>query len=543
MRVLLGDEWEDGFLDEHRPPRAYRVQVLAWRNLERLDDLYFVRRGSWRILANYLRELGPVEVARKVASRRSERHRNRKFVSVGLGRVLEGPDGEGVEAGRVVAFLAPCHPACMERVVLPAALVREAEPERVAETEPGRILYLPEGAGARAGMPRWWEAARGWHPESAREIGEAEALMEAAAAELRALDWRAARPLPCTDAAPVSETRGEEGGGGGAKRAVLFGYGNYAKTVVIPNVRPYLRVERIHEIDPTQIPRESGAGVAWDTAPGPREGRSVDAFLIAGYHHTHAPLAVEALRRGSYAVVEKPVVTTAEQLEALLAAVREAPRLFACFHKRYLPLNELALADLGVRRGEAVSYHCIVYEVPLPELHWYRWPASRSRLVSNGCHWIDHFLYLNDYAPVRATHLAGAADGTLNCSVELENGAFFTMALTDRGSERIGVQDQVELRARGVTVRMTNGSGYVAEGADRILRRRGINKIRSYQAMYRSIGQRIAAGEPGDSVRSLEVSSRLMLELESRLEELRMEDRPASLVGGAPDTLALARNP
>jgi hypothetical protein len=127
--------------------------------------------------------------------------------------------------------------------------------------------------------------------------------------------------------------------------------------------------------------------------------------------------------------------------------------------------------------------------------------------------------------------------------VELENGAFFTMALTDRGSERIGVQDFIELQARGVTVRMTNGSRYVAEGADRILRRRTINKIRSYQAMYRSIGRRIAAGEPGDTARSLEVSSRLMLELECRLEALGAEKRPAPAVGGAPDTLAMAGNP
>ncbi len=127
--------------------------------------------------------------------------------------------------------------------------------------------------------------------------------------------------------------------------------------------------------------------------------------------------------------------------------------------------------------------------------------------------------------------------------MELENGAFFTMALTDRGSERIGVQDNVELRARGVTVRMINGSEYVAEGSDRILRRRRINKIRSYQAMYRSIGRRIAAGEPGDSARSLAVSSRLMLELESRLEELRAETRPAALVGGTTDTLVLTRDP
>jgi predicted dehydrogenase len=260
----------------------------------------------------------------------------------------------------------------------------------------------------------------------------------------------------------------------------------------------------------------------WDTSPELRSGEEFDALLIAGYHHTHAPLAVEALRRGAYAVVEKPLATDPHQLEALSAAVRDDPRLFACFHKRYLPFNAWVRTDLKIEEGHPISYHCIVFEVPLPELHWYRWPNSRSRLVSNGCHWIDHFLFLNQYAEPVAQELHAAGDGTVNCSIELANGAFFTMVLTDQGSERIGVQDHIQLRANGGTITMTNGSDYVAESSHGIIRRARINKMTSYQIMYRTIGKQVASGAWGDSLRSVEVSTALMLNLEKLL-----NDRPA----------------
>jgi hypothetical protein len=113
-----------------------------------------------------------------------------------------------------------------------------------------------------------------------------------------------------------------------------------------------------------------------------------------------------------------------------------------------------------------------------------------------------------------------AKDGTLNCSVELENGAVLTMTLTDRGSDRIGVQEFVELRAEGVTVRMTNGADYVAEDRRRIIRCKKINKLQCYKTMYQHIGRSIIDGSAGDSLRSVSVSAGLTLALEGRLERL-----------------------
>jgi predicted dehydrogenase len=513
VRALLDDRWQDGLLDYHRSPGEYRVEVQAWLVLEPVQGMYFVRPFSPRMVGAYVREVGLRETARKVASRLRERGRNEKYVASGAGRVLEAPEGGRFAAGERVAFVAPSHPGCVDRIVLPEALL--GAPVPVPERE-GWLLHR------RAGRSRGhFAAVAGWSPHSGIPL-DAAAVDEARAA-LDEVDWAGAtwlRAEPHADVAERAEPRRRRRRRR-RERAALFGYGNYAKTTVLPGVRRSLDVETLHEIDPTQIPAGPPRGRGWDTAPWPRDDEVPGVWFLAGYHHTHAPLAVTALERGAAAVVEKPVATTEGQLQALLRAMRETGRpLYACFQRRYLPFNALAMRDLGAAPGDPISYHCIVYEVPLPPLHWYRWPASRSRLVSNGCHWIDHFLHLNGYAEVTGCRLAVAPDGSLDVAMELSNGAPFTMVLTDRGSPRVGVQDHVELRTADATVRIVNSTRYFAQRASGAVRRRRIAKAAAYRRMYRSIARDIARGGAGDSSRSVEVSTGAVLRLEAELEAL-----------------------
>jgi predicted dehydrogenase len=282
-------------------------------------------------------------------------------------------------------------------------------------------------------------------------------------------------------------------------------------------VRESLRIEAIHEIDPSLIPRNRRGSTTWDTSPYPSPSDHYDAFLIAGFHHTHAPIAVRAVELGSAAVVEKPIATSRSQLSHLLATLaRQGGRFFAGYHKRYSPLTQLALQDLRQSEESAINYSAIVFEEPLPLRHWYRWPNSRSRIVSNACHWLDHFLYLNGFSrPTGLNVVRGASDGeTVSITVQLENGAFMSLAMSDVGSARRGVTDHIELRAGGRTVSISNGSEYVAEDGDRVLRRVRVNKMTSYEQMYRRIASSIAKEEPGDSLESIDVSSGLVLDTE-----------------------------
>ncbi|MCK9896575.1 Gfo/Idh/MocA family protein [Frankia sp. AgB32] len=528
MRILVAGRWSNGYLDETVVGGLVRVRPTVWITLGPADGQYFVRAGGSRALAAYTREFGVRAVTRKAASRLRERDRNRRYVGIGLGVVVDadpaavgGDRGPGAApardaafgTGAAVAFVAPCHPACMERVVLDPRLLRPLA--RGHRSPPGPLVYRARPASA---PPAVDETLIGWSPLAGATLDPA--VVDRLAAWLAA-EWRGPRPddrLLGGHSPVATHDRRRPGPPAGTSRptATLFGLGHYAKTQIVPHVRDHLDLRCVHEIDPCQIGARRTHRWAWDTSPVPRDDEPTDVVLIAGYHHTHAPLAVGALRRGAVAVVEKPVVTTAEDLDELTKLVDTGGRLFACFQRRHSPLNAWLRADLGLDRGrEPMLYSAVVFEEPLPARHWYRWPASRTRLVSNGCHWIDHFLWLNDFAPVRRSTVTAARGGTFTVYVELANDAVLSLMLTSAGGSRFGLREHTELRANGVTVTIVDGARYTAEAGARILRRRRVNRLDSYPAMYRDICARIVAGDPGQDAREIRAVAELTLDLDT----------------------------
>ncbi|MDF1553824.1 MAG: hypothetical protein P1P84_12210 [Deferrisomatales bacterium] len=521
MRAFVGGVWREGVLDSHRGSGECRIRVLAFENIRALHGLYFVRERKFRTLWSYLLEIGIVGVVRKVVSRVGERFRNEKFLSWGIGRVLESDCGSKFAGGDYVVFYAPCHPACVERIVLDERLVFRAGDLLKAWPEQSGLFYRKGEEEESRTLPV--DEIAGWSNCSGRptplESWQREDILRGL---FNRTSWSNALVLTTDRALPVREriqptvpvsSRVSK------KEGVLFGYGNYAKTVILPAVKKFVDVKCIHEIDPLQIPLNARGPCSWDTSPVPRPDERSDIFFIAGFHHTHTSLAIAALHCGAVAVVEKPLATDRSQLAAVLDALSTTQgKLFTCFHKRYSVFNKYVSVDMRLAPGDPVSYHCIVHEVPLPRQHWYRWPNSKSRIVSNGCHWIDHFLFLNGFSAVRWTDVCVSSDGTINCSAGLENGAFFTMVLTDTGSSRIGVQNYVELRAHGVTVKIVNDNKYFCEDDKGVLRRSRVNRMQSYSRMYREIARKVAAGDPGDSLYSIRASTSAILAFEACLE-------------------------
>jgi len=512
-------------LHSWRDPRSQvRIAVNAWVEIARVEDQYIQRAHDLRMVWSYLRHVGPVAVARKIRSRLAETSRNRKVAGAGVGRILDAPGGGGLAEGEWVAFFAPNVTEEPSSVVCDARMVVRASELECAATEEGS-----ETGAAFAILAKWV----GWSPYSGvplDEIALTRAIGQAVSESpvLRGAVLGRRNELPGKpEARDRSEASHEPRTG--RPTAVLFGFGNYAKTQVLPTLRRRLDLRCIHEIDPQQLAPAARCNVTLDTSPWPREGETYDAWFIAGFHHTHAPLAVHALKQGSYAVVEKPLATSWEQLESLETTLAESgkTRLFGCFQRRYTPMNDWAARDLGVASGEAINYHCIVYEIPLPERHWYNWPNSGSRLTSNGCHWVDHFLFLNGYPELVSYRVQRAGNGDLFVLLEAENGASFSMVLTERGSERLGVRDYVELRANGVTVRMVDQARYEAENSKKVLRRKRLNPSRVYATMYSAAVDLVLNGEEGDDPRTL-LSTKATLLLEDQLAEQYPHAAPAA---------------
>lgn len=526
MQILTTrNDWQNGYLDYHLDPeRQVRVDVTIWIRLAQIDDQYIIRERDWQLVWNYLRKIGIRAVANKIISRTSELERNAKFASIGIGRVTSGGQGN-IQNNDWVLFFAYNHPACVSRLVVEKEFVvpwlypvEDFDARTIQFFSDDNLLNIPQA------LSRFF----GWSPYAGVPVAEKETgtILQNLAEQIHSFLQQKKNPpnlLLTKDTSPFQERTVYTPSGNNSKsvcRAVVFGLGNYAKTSILPNLHTGIEVDCIHEIDPMQLGSNGKYRATLDTAGFPRDDESYDVYFVAGFHHTHANIAITALDQGAYAVVEKPIVTSREQLQQLTQSANNLSKsqLFACFHKRYLDFNKWIKHDLQHHPGLPIDYHCIVYEIPLPQRHWYNWPNSCSRITSNGCHWIDHFLFLNDYAQVIEIDLRQAKNGSLLISLELINGAVFSMTLTDVGSSRLGVRDYVEVHAKGVTIRMIDGARYESENGRQILRCHKINPMHSYQRMYREISQRIIEGQAGDDMITL-YSSEIMVTLEERLQE------------------------
>jgi predicted dehydrogenase len=504
---IFTDRWRDGYRDYPLRISECRIKVEVWWTLVPVSDLYFVRRPSLITLANYVREVGLRGALRKGVSRRKERFRNQKFLSVGVGVVAEASPEAVLQAGTRVIFAAPSHPRCVERVVLPPALVKPLEDRSLAVALPGGggVVFIDGCDAPGVSKAGDLELVAGWSPDSGDSVPE-EAIrgaLKGAERELSDLLIRreaCSRVLDTTSSVQGERTSLVHTQTDKKLTGVLFGLGNYAKTVILPNLPPGIRLVKVHEVDPVQLDQARPFKVALDTAPLPRADEAFDVYLIAGFHHTHAAIATAALELGAAGVVEKPVATTEAQLEMLQRAMTSASgRLFVGFQRRYWRFNDMAMTDLGTAPGEPISYACEVHEEPLPGRHWYRWPVSRGRIVANGCHWIDHFLFLNHFAEVEKASTEPLPDGALSVELRLMNGATFRMRLTDRGTARTGMRNTIHLEARDGIVQIENDRMYRAERGGRAIRAVRVNRLEAYQQMYAEIFRRIVENAPGDS--------------------------------------------
>lgn len=513
MHIYINQNWQDGFLDFCRQEGEVRVEVRAFRPIETISEAYFEPERSFSKIFRYIYHVGFLTTLRKVFSRLQETGRNEKYLACGVGEVVEAPEEGSLQKGDAVTFLAP-RTSIAQRLVLPPELIEKREDTDFLRE--GNLLYYSN----QPSSDFYFDKIKSWSRFSSEPLPEnIEKFFSEAERIIDNTSWDAAKKLPIEEEAEITETSEAPADKSSKDSAALFGYGHYARVHILPQIKKHLDLERIHEIDSTLIPTDSFPETDLDTSPYFRVGEDYKAAFIAGYHHHHARLSAEALSRDIYAVSEKPLAVSWDDLELLENALEETPtKFFSGFHKRYLPFNDYIFKDLEITKGEPLNFHAFVYEVPVPENHWYSWKISGPRFLQDGCHWVDYFLYLNDFSKPENIEVNSLEEETTAVTIKLSNGAVGTITLTTKGSSRIGVQDYIELRTEDATARMKNSTHYEAETHSSKLREEKISKGTTYNKMYTQIAESIANGEPGDDKDNILTSAETVLTIADELE-------------------------
>ena len=187
---------------------------------------------------------------------------------------------------------------------------------------------------------------------------------------------------------------------------------------------------------------------------------AVDAVFVATRHATHADFAARALSAGKAVFVEKPLVATEPELEAVIAAYRAANEaaptpLVVGLNRRFAPL---AVAMKAALPGGPRQMLYRVNAGAIPTTTWLHEPAEGGgMLVGEMVHFLDLMQMLSAERPVRVfaeSARLGRADradaDNVSVTVRFDGGSVGTLVYSTSGDRAVG-KERVEVFAGGAT--------------------------------------------------------------------------------------------
>ncbi len=202
----------------------------------------------------------------------------------------------------------------------------------------------------------------------------------------------------------------------GEARIGFIGFGNYAKSTLLPALRKagggiLTGVATATGVSARHAAERFGFAFAATDAAEVLADESTDTVFIATRHNSHADLVVAALEAGKHVFCEKPLAMNREELAAVLATAARAPgRLTVGFNRRFAPLMVEAKAALAGRTAPLV----MLYRVnagAIPRDNWIQGAEGGGRIVGEVCHFVDALTYLCGAPPVEVRAIAAEGHG------------------------------------------------------------------------------------------------------------------------------------
>ncbi|MDD5598505.1 MAG: Gfo/Idh/MocA family oxidoreductase [Victivallaceae bacterium] len=197
----------------------------------------------------------------------------------------------------------------------------------------------------------------------------------------------------------------------------------------------------------------------------------IDAVFVATNNLTHAGIAEAAMRAGKHVIVEKPIATTVEDAEKLVAAARETGKSLAVDHMMvYNSYNELAKKTVASGKLGNVSDSCFHMEfcygsTPEEAATWRC--SSLAEMggpigdVASHCMYMAEFMSDSRIVSLACVYLPKTMD------IKAENGAYIKFNLADglSGSAKVAFSE-----ARSGLGGTVSNLGYEIYGSAAVLR-------------------------------------------------------------------------
>lgn len=209
-------------------------------------------------------------------------------------------------------------------------------------------------------------------------------------------------PTPIERSIPVAGKKGSAATGRGTG---FIGFGNYAKSVLLPALKKAGN-ERLTTVVTSTGLSAHDAAERQGFAHAATEPQAVlgdadtDCVFVATRHDSHARLTVEALKAGKHVFVEKPLALTIDQLAEVQAAASAARGVLTVgFNRRFAPMMVEAKVALA-NRGGPIAMHYRINAGHVPGDSWLHGSEGGGRIAGEACHFVDALTFLAGGPPV-----------------------------------------------------------------------------------------------------------------------------------------------
>ncbi|MEO9183536.1 MAG: Gfo/Idh/MocA family oxidoreductase, partial [Kofleriaceae bacterium] len=239
----------------------------------------------------------------------------------------------------------------------------------------------------------------------------------------------------------------------------LIGAGSFAGGKLLPILKSlhgvaFAKVATASGLSAKDVARRHGFAAAVGSADEILDDDAIDTVVIATRHDSHAELAERALARGKAVLVEKPLATTREQLERVMAVATRNPALAVGFNRRFSPHVDHLRAAFALVPGALAIQIRVNAGAASPD-SWAH--DDGGRLLGEGCHFID-LAHAIAGAPITRVHAVAIGhpdpDARLrdNAAITLgfANGGIATILYTAKGDAGSG-KERVEVFGGGIS--------------------------------------------------------------------------------------------
>lgn len=294
----------------------------------------------------------------------------------------------------------------------------------------------------------------------------------------------------------------------GPARLGVLGAGNFATAVMLPAFQAAEQIRLVGIASASGMSARHAAdrfkfAYAASDADKIIQDPQVEAVAILTRHHLHAAQSLAALQAGKHVFCEKPLAIRLEDLDALQAALAQAPGLVLTggFNRRFAPLA-VQLNNFLRNRREPLAAHYRVNAGYIPLNHWtHDLAQGGGRVLGEACHFIDFLVFLAGAAPVEV-QARGLPDGGRyredNVIVELvfPDGSLGTVTYLANGDKAFP-KERVEVFCGGSAAALDDYRSLelVKNGRRRSITSR-LRQDKGHRAEAQAFAQAVQTGEP-----------------------------------------------